>query len=125
MEGNYATTQQLQQVIDYLQKGAERFGAIEERCKNIETSVRKLERITIEGNGHSSLMHELGLVQHKLEGVDFPAIRSDLDKLAEQSNGDKQTEAEERAAKWNRRTAIMCAAISAVSALVAALVKFL
>lgn len=95
-------------LVDQLVKVVDRLASIEGRVVITETGVKKLERLTTEGNGQPSILAQLATIHAKVHQMQLT-----LDEL---TNND----AEAARVRYQGNIAVLCAIIAAIAAVVAA-----
>lgn len=131
----FVTTDEHRKVIDYLHQGAAKMGSLEAQCKAIDTSVRVLERILTIGNGQPGVMQQLTALKVLVDSLiasaqvhgeedtkQFEALEQQLKTVALKVDLAIQNPEDRRASRANI-TAVICALVAAIAAVLVAIFK--
>jgi hypothetical protein len=122
---DFVRVEEFTRVLDYLQTGAGKIGAVESTVVDLKTGVRKLERIVTDGNGQPSLISQITRLQEKVNALELEQrnalVKQAEDNAIEDAAAQRETKrADRRATFWQT---VISAAIAAAAVIVVEYLK--
>lgn len=119
-------SEELKTIIDHLQEGNRKLGAIEARLVNLETTCVKHARLLTDGNGQPSIIQQMEKTRAMIKSV--ITIQQGLqlrftdhdNRVAQKLNDERHQAFEKRKLTSQNRISVIVAIIAAVAAIVSA-----